>query len=123
MSRARTLRRNSTHAEQKLWALLRTRQRGGLKFRRQEPLGPYIADFVCFEARLIVEVDGGQHAEGSEAESSRTRWLKAQGFRVLRFWNNDVLDNPTGVAEAIERAVNSPHPAADAADLSRKGRG
>jgi len=128
MSRARTLRRNSTQAEQKLWRLLRNPQRAGLKFRRQQPSGPYVADFVCFEARLIVEVDGGQHVEGTEAESRRTRWLEAQGFHLLRFWNNDVLGNPDGVAEAIERAVNSPHPlpsgrSPEGRDLSHKGRG
>jgi very-short-patch-repair endonuclease len=71
-----------------------------MKFRRQQPIGPFFVDFVCLERRLIVEVDGGQHA-GSSSDAERTRWLQAQGYRVLRFWNNDVLANPDGVAQVI----------------------
>ena len=103
MTRARTLRRNSTQAELKLWSILRDRQFKHLKFRRQQPLGPYFVDFVCFEHRLIVELDGGQHTE--EADAIRTGWLQAQGFRVLRFWNNDVLTNPDGVAIRLAEAL------------------
>ena len=92
-ARARTLRREMTEAEKRLWQILRSRQTEGYRFRRQVPIGGFIADFVCHEARLIVEIDGGQHDPSSEAEASRTRFLEAEGYRVLRFWNNEVLDN------------------------------
>lgn len=122
MKRARALRRNSTQAETKLWSILRNRQFQHVKFRRQQPIGPYFADFVCFEHRLIVEVDGGQHTD--EGDAVRTERLQAQGFRVIRFWNNDVLTNPEGVALKLSESLrDTPHPAAAAADLSRKGRG
>jgi len=103
MKRARTLRRNSTQAEIKLWSILRNRQFQHLKFRRQQPLGRYIVDFICLEHRLIVEVDGGQHTE--QADAARTEWLQAQGFLVLRFWNNDVLANRDGVAAKLAEAL------------------
>ncbi len=90
-SSARRLRKHPTDAERLLWRHLRLRQLGGYKFRRQQPLGPYIVDFVCLAKRLIVEVDGGQHAEQAEEDAQRTAWLEAQGFRVLRFWNTEVL--------------------------------
>jgi len=99
--RARNLRRDMTEAEKQLWQMLRSRQTEGYRFRRQVPIGGFIADFVCHEARLIVEIDGGQHDPSSEAEASRTRFLEAEGYRVLRFWNNEVLDNPEGVRAAI----------------------
>ena len=83
--RARTLRRDMTEAEKRLWQMLRSRQTEGHRFRRQVPIGGFIADFVCHAARLIVEIDGGQHDRSSEAEASRTRFLEAQGYRVLRF--------------------------------------
>ncbi|MGH7164602.1 MAG: endonuclease domain-containing protein, partial [Nitrospiraceae bacterium] len=83
---ARQLRKNLTDAEQRLWRHLRLRQANGQKIRRQQPIGPYIADFVCFERTLIVEVDGGQHADSQCDDSNRTAWLEAQGFHVLRFW-------------------------------------
>src|SRR5262245_23507878 len=90
-----------TEAERRLWQILRLRQTDGRRFRRQVPIGGFIADFVCHQARLIVEIDGGQHDPASEAEASRTRFLEAEGYRVLRFWNNEVLDNPEGVRAAI----------------------
>jgi very-short-patch-repair endonuclease len=93
---AKALRRNATDAEKKLWILLRDRRLGGWKFRRQLPLGSYIVDFYCANAKLIVEADGGQHAD-SIADDIRTRWLNANGYRVKRYWNNDVLTNPEGV--------------------------
>jgi len=99
------LRKNSTDAERHLWWRLRQRQLAGFRFRRQVPLGPYIADFVCLSAKLIVEVDGGQHAERPEQDERRSAWLAANGFDVLRFWNNDVLGNTEGVLEAILRAL------------------
>jgi len=102
-SRARTLRRNQTDAETRLWQALRNRQLARAKFRRQVPLGGYIADFLCAEARLIVELDGGQHT--LEADAARTAWLEAQGFRLIRFWNHQVLENLDGVLQVIEAAI------------------
>lgn len=101
-----------TDAEKRLWYLLRDRRLSGYKFRRQVPIGPYIADFVCLSARLIVELDGGQHAEQTKKDKVRDAWLKSQRFRVLRFWDNDVLANTEGVLQAIlEHCENStPHP-------------
>lgn len=89
--RARELRKNATDAELKLWAHLRLRQIGGYKFRRQHPLGPFIVDFTCLEKKLIIEVDGGQHDELKFYDAKRDRWLEDKGFKVLRFWNNEVL--------------------------------
>ena len=82
---------------------MRAHRFAGFKFKRQEPLGLYVVDFVCYEAKLIVELDGGQHADQKEADEERTRWLASQGFRVLRFWNNDVLTNISGVMQVIEK--------------------
>ena len=93
---ARTMRRIATDAERKLWFLLRDRRLDGIKFRRQVPFGPYILDFVCFERGLVVEVDGGQHAE-SESDVKRDAYLRAEGFRTVRYWNTDVLKNPDGI--------------------------
>ena len=103
--RARELRNNLTDAERCLWHELKRRQIAGVKFRRQQPIGHFIVDFVCFERRVIVEVDGGQHAEQLYCDYQRTRWLEAQGYRVLRFWNNDVLGNTEAVAQAVLDAV------------------
>ena len=89
--RARELRKNMTDAELLLWQHLRNRQLGGYKFRRQKPIGPFIADFVCIEKRLIIEVDGSQHAERMRADERRTRYLEGHGFKVVRFWNNEVI--------------------------------
>ena len=99
--RARNLRRDMTEAEKRLWQMLRSRQTEGCRFRRQVPIGGFIADFVCHAARLIVEIDGGQHDPSSEAEASRTRFLESEGYRVLRFRNDEVLENPEGVRAAI----------------------
>jgi very-short-patch-repair endonuclease len=98
---ARELRNNLTDAESRLWQKLKRRQIATLKFRRQQPIGAFIVDFVCFERRVIVEVDGGQHAERVLYDEQRTRWLEAQGYLVLRFWNNDVLASTEAVAQAI----------------------
>ncbi len=102
---ARKLRHTMTDAERKLWSRLRTHQLG-VHFRRQAPLGSYVLDFVCFSARVVVEVDGGQHAD-SEKDLVRVAWLQAQGFQVPRFWNNDVLQNIDGVLETIMAELNS----------------
>jgi very-short-patch-repair endonuclease len=107
---ARGLRRNPTEAERHLWSRLRRRQLDGFRFRRQVPLGQYVADFACLSARLIIEVDGGPHDWGSKADATRTAWLEAAGFRVERFWNNDVLANPDGVLERIREALEHPPP-------------
>jgi len=87
---ARSLRKRFTDAERLLWKHLRTKQIDGLKFRRQETIGNYIVDFVCYEQKVIVEADGGQHS--AERDADRDEWLKAQGFRILRFWNHDILN-------------------------------
>ncbi|MFQ5880059.1 MAG: endonuclease domain-containing protein [Dehalococcoidia bacterium] len=102
---ARWLRRHSTDAERVLWPALRNRQLAGAKFRRQQPLGPYIVDFASFEKRLVVEIDGGQHNETDERDETRTAWLTKHGFTVLRFWNNEVLANKEGVLEKIATTV------------------
>jgi very-short-patch-repair endonuclease len=108
---AREMRAAPTLAERKLWWHLRHRlATPGTHFRRQVRIERYIADFACHAHRLIVEVDGGQHGARSAADEARTRVLEASGYRVLRFWNNDVLNNIDGVLEIIQRAVNDPHP-------------
>lgn len=99
-----------TGAEKRLWSHLRDRRLGGFKFRRQHPEGPFVLDFACTEHRLAVEADGGQHAD-SVADARRTAFLESRGWRVLRFWNNDVLANADGVLDAIVRALHEPHPA------------
>jgi very-short-patch-repair endonuclease len=91
-------------AERKLWYTLRDRRFTGFKFRRQVPIGPFIADFVCFEQRLVIEVDGGQHA-ASLHDRRRDRWFAANRFRVLRFWNNEVLSNLEGVMTLLAQAL------------------
>ncbi len=100
---SRKLRRDSTEAEKLLWNRLRAKQIDGLKFKRQVPVGNYIVDIVCFEKDLIIELDGGQHAEQSEDDRVRDSWLHSQGFKVLRFWNNEVFANIEGVLETIRR--------------------
>ena len=105
--RAKEMRSDSTDAEHRLWQLLRAHRFAGYKFRRQVPIDFYIADFVCFAQRLIVELDGGQHAN-NPSDEQRDAYLKSQGFRVLRIWNNDLFTNEEGVAEAILSALRSP---------------
>ena len=97
---ARRLRRDATDAERRLWSALRDRRLSGYRFRRQFPIGRFIVDFACTKHRLIVEADGSQHAD-SEPDRERTAWLEEQGWRVLRFWNNDVLTNTNGVVETV----------------------
>ena len=106
-SRARQLRKNPTDAERLLWQKLRLCQVDGCKFRRQQPLGPYIVDFVCLQKRLIVELDGGQHAQQKDYDKGRDGWLVGQGFLVLRFWNNDALKNIDGLMEVIAKELKS----------------
>src|SRR5205809_1079301 len=98
---ARRLRRNQTDAERALWFCLRDRRLAGFKFRRQMPVDRYVVDFCCEASRLVIELDGGQHAVRSVQDAERTAALEAQGYLVLRFWNNDVLQNIDGVLESI----------------------
>ena len=107
--RAQQLRNNSTDAERKLWWRLSRRQLRGFKFSRQMPVGPYICDVLCRECKLIVEVDGGQHAE-NRADEIRTGFLESQGYRILRFWNTEVLTNVQGVLTVIAQALTSSPP-------------
>jgi adenine-specific DNA-methyltransferase len=107
-SRARQLRARQTEAERKLWYLLRDRRLNGAKFRRQVPIGNYIVDFVCQEAKLVVELDGGQHTEQVAYDTARSEWLATVGYRVLRFWNTDLTENEEGVLTATVNELD-PH--------------
>ena len=109
-SRARALRRNQTDAERRLWSRLRNRQISGFKFKRQFPIGPYIADFVCLQTHLIIEVDGGQHLEQQIRDTLRAAFLGRLGYRVLRFWDNDVLLRTDVVVASIQTALIGPSP-------------
>jgi very-short-patch-repair endonuclease len=108
--RARNLRLRATRAELKLWNRLRSHALGH-KFVRQFPIGPYVVDFTCRERRLVIEVDGGQHADNAR-DALRDRWLRDRGYRILRFWNNEVLANADGVLQVIAAALadTPPHP-------------
>jgi very-short-patch-repair endonuclease len=108
---ANKLRRDQPDAERQLWMRLRNRQLEGHKFRRQHPIPPYIADFVCIEKALIVELDGGQHLEFAKKDEARTRFLESKGYRVIRFWNNEVLTQTDAVLEVILAKLDAPHPA------------
>ena len=117
---ARGLRKRMTDAERKLWKALRGKRLEGLKFRRQEPIGPFIVDFVCFERKLIVEADGSQHYEGEQKQKDieRDHWLREQGFEILRFSNSDILTNTDGVILRIfERASSIVHHAKGSSPL------
>lgn len=111
--RARQLRDDQTLSEKRLWARLRARRLGGWKWKRQVPRGRYIVDFICAEAKLIVELDGGQHDERRAYDADRTAWLGTQGYRVIRFWNSAIVENIDGVTDAILAACGgeAPHPA------------
>ncbi len=111
--RAQQLRRDATEFELRLWHRLRRRQLDGLKFSRQMPIGPYICDFMCRSVALVVELDGSQHADEIMYDTVRTAFIERHGFRVLRFWNNDVMTNLEGVLErivAVARAMPTPQP-------------
>jgi very-short-patch-repair endonuclease len=94
-----------TDAERRLWYYLRAHRFEGLGFRRQVPLGPYVADFLCEQLRIVVEVDGGQHAERKREDEERTRWFNSRGYRVVRFWNSDVMGNMEGVWDALFKEI------------------
>jgi len=112
--RAREMRANPTRAERRLWSMLRNRRMPAAKFRRQHAIAPYIVDFACIERWLIIEADGGQHAD-SKSDPRRDAYLRRLGFRVLRFWNDDVLGNSSGIFEAIAAALHTPRPPKPAA--------
>ena len=107
---ARTLRKNSTIQEKRLWNLLKNHQFHSLKFKRQQPIGNYIVDFICKEAKIIIEVDGGQHNEKEiiEADNEKTAFLESKGYKVIRFWNNEVYENIEGIIKRLEKEIN-PH--------------
>lgn len=105
LKRARELRKNMTEAEKRLWYLMRRHNLESKLFRRQVPIDHYIVDFACLSERLLIEVDGGQHSAQAQQDAQRTAWLEARGFRVMRFWNNDVLGNTEGVLQMIVAAL------------------
>ena len=105
---ARELRNSATDAERRLWQRLRRRQLNGFKFRRQRPVGPYVCDFVCLEASVVVELDGSQHVAQAPYDANRDAFLRSRGFRVLRFWNGDVFSHPDSVVETIFEALHRP---------------
>jgi len=112
---AKALRKQMTEAERRLWRHLRNRELGGWKFRRQYPVGPYIVDFICIEKNLVIEVDGGKHAENEDLDIQRSEYLNNMGYRVFRFWNNQVLQETEAVLEMILAILmnekrNSPSP-------------
>lgn len=107
---SKRLRRNETDAERKLWMHFRSRQMNGFKFRRQQPIGRYIVDFFCPEQRLVIELDGGHHADQVQADQRRTEFLTKAGYRVLRFWDNEVLTDTEAVLQKIVNELNHPSP-------------
>jgi very-short-patch-repair endonuclease len=104
---ARRLRANATSAEVIVWRQLRALETDGTHFRRQVPIGPYLADFACMAARLVIEIDGSHHGEepNKARDEERTRWLETEGYRVIRFWNNDITQNPEGVLDVVHAAL------------------
>jgi len=108
---ASELRRRQTDSERKLWSRLCAKQMEGVKFRRQQPIGSYIADFICFEKRLIIELDGGQHMIQATKDKTRDGWLRQQGYKVLRFWDHEIFENFTGVLNSIRNnIIRTPSP-------------
>lgn len=118
---AKQMRSNQTEAEAQLWQRLRAHRLDGLKFKRQKPIGRFIVDFVCHECALVVEVDGGYHAEQVEYDEARTAWLKSQGFQVLRFWNHEVLWQTESVLRRILEAASAPCPLPQAGEGKGEG--
>jgi very-short-patch-repair endonuclease len=106
LDNAKSLRRNQTDAEQRLWYHLRAHRFMGRKFKRQKPIGRYVVDFVCLEEKLIIELDGGQHAENIGYDHERDAWLRSEGYSVLRFWNNELMSDMEGVLERIRQVLS-----------------
>jgi very-short-patch-repair endonuclease len=116
-------RRRRTDAERRLWARLRDRRLLGVKFARQVPIGPYVVDFCCREGKLIVELDGGQHATRADYDAGRTAFLEGLGYRVLRFWDNEALANTDGMLERIAQALSPSHPRPSPRPSPQRGEG
>src|SRR5215208_6386753 len=116
--RSRDLRRESSRAEQVCWELLRAKRMAGTKFRRQHPIGPYFADFACISKKLVIEIDGEHHAFQVEADAHRTAAMEREGWRVIRFWANEVVQNREGVWSAIEIALGNQSPVTPSPSLS-----
>jgi len=110
LARAKKLRQVMTEAEKRMWYRLRAHRLLGFKFKRQKPIGPYVVDFACPALRLVIEIDGGQHSIDADEDSIRDRWLRKHGYTVLRFWNNEVMENLEGVLEAIASVALSDAP-------------
>jgi adenine-specific DNA-methyltransferase len=108
--RARELRRSQTEAERNFWNRVRDRRLSGYKFRRQHPIGPFVVDFVCLDRRLIIELDGGQHALDVEEDRKRSLFLESQGYTILRLWNNEVFENMEGVLQTVLSVLNEVTP-------------
>ena len=123
IKQARQLRKNMTDTERFVWGRLRSRRFAGYKFRRQMPIGRYIVDFVCLQKRLVLELDGGQHAERKQYDEQRTLWLQTQGFEVLRFWDHEALQEWEAVEEVIWRRLQSGLPASKPNQIVDPGRG
>ena len=121
--RSRDLRNNPTPAERKIWSALSNRQLGGVRFNRQVVIRPYICDLVARSVKLIIEIDGGQHGNSIDYDEARTVFLEAKGYRVLRFWNNDVMENLEGVVATISGALKSPPPARAGGEEERSDEG
>ena len=109
LERAKTLRQEQTDAEGLLWHYLCRKQLAGYKFRRQQPIGPYIVDFVCMSGKLVIELDGGQHGERHVFDERRDDYLRDKGYRILRFWNNEVFQSCMDVLETVYQALAAPH--------------
>ena len=122
LERAKALRREQTRFEAELWQQLRAKRFGAFKFRRQQPIGPYIVDFICFHSHLIVELDGGQHLENHAYDTLRDQWLESQGFRVLRIWNNDWINMRQSVLEKIWQLLHDvSHPLPNLTPIKGEG--
>jgi very-short-patch-repair endonuclease len=123
--KARDLRRDGSRAERKVWELLRARRIGGAKFRRQHPIGPYFADFAGLSLKLVIEIDGDHHAFQVGADARRAAAMEREGWRMVRFWANDVVQNPEGIWAEIEEVVNArpPHLASPPRGRGTRGRG
>jgi very-short-patch-repair endonuclease len=122
LKRAKRLRREMTPQERLLWGQLRDKRLGGFKFRDQQPIGPFIGDFVCQYRKLVVEADGSQHAD-SDHDAHRDAYLKSRGYKVLRFWNNEITGNLNAVLDLILAALSPPHPSAASRLLPSPSRG
>lgn len=123
LKHAKALRQNMTDAEQRLWYYLRGHRFQGAKFKRQKPIGPFIVDFVCLEHHLVIELDGGQHADDVSYDQRRDAWLAANGYRVLRFWNNEVMQNLPVVLERIGELLAFTDPPSPPSPLPHAGEG